>query len=710
MSQSSSNVPVPQYDPETDKVLVTIEARDPLTEIKVLAGTSVAIPDGHGFGKVSVELRHGDYIFCMSAGNSIDDQLVRINKETPRQVCFQRENPLPFRATAPITSSIDFDPEQAKAARAWSLPDHPEEQLHDTSELFLFVRDVGSSLQLFKDSLSLWDVKTNKLVTTFGQPQFIDRSIDCLAYRLPLEPGPYLLRWRTSRWDRDQLLIAGRNYQTQIFLRCCERSSAEPGHEQAINVLPGKPAETEIHPDFASAALFAVRPGHGFDPADPGFRWSELTRLALEQGVEVPASALEAVVDAAEEHPILLLQAAYLYFRLGKSGFTRGIKVANYLARCFEDHPDLECLSIAYGRAPRAKKVLALPPMFAAGWQLLLETDLTSDLISPAGSLLCRMATAQKARIGPWLSWLPLPPQADVVKLTAFYGEDREAVVAAFSKWAQDARLDGIMAELPDLADRLTPYEHRLLEWSHTGHSSTTLADLVKYFRIPQDPMIQIILGLMLKVAEYWLEKQKKNERVNDKSAGVAASKVLSVGKLTSLLNGLQPWYSESARECIRGAAKASGSRPAPGPGRAARESKSGQPDKGSGAGTKKAAAAVAAPAKRRTEQVNPPGPGRASGPRLAPHQVIIAPLVTEKGTHQSTNERQNAYSFQVNLWANKTEIKRAVQELFGVRVLAVRTQLRLGKRRRYRFKMGRLSNWKKAIVKLHPEDKIEFF
>jgi len=104
------------------------------------------------------------------------------------------------------------------------------------------------------------------------------------------------------------------------------------------------------------------------------------------------------------------------------------------------------------------------------------------------------------------------------------------------------------------------------------------------------------------------------------------------------------------------------------------------------------------------------PGPRRTLGPKLAPHQIILAPLVTEKGTHQSTNEHQNAYSFQVNLWANKIEIKQAVQELFNVRVLAVRTQLRLGKRRRYRFKMGRLSNWKKAIVKLHPEDKIEFF
>jgi large subunit ribosomal protein L23 len=59
---------------------------------------------------------------------------------------------------------------------------------------------------------------------------------------------------------------------------------------------------------------------------------------------------------------------------------------------------------------------------------------------------------------------------------------------------------------------------------------------------------------------------------------------------------------------------------------------------------------------------------------------------------------------------ATKTQIKAAVQELFGVRVEAVRTAQHLGKKRRYRQRIGTLSNWKKAVVKLHAEDKIEFF
>jgi large subunit ribosomal protein L23 len=99
----------------------------------------------------------------------------------------------------------------------------------------------------------------------------------------------------------------------------------------------------------------------------------------------------------------------------------------------------------------------------------------------------------------------------------------------------------------------------------------------------------------------------------------------------------------------------------------------------------------------------------RERGPKLEPYQIILRPLVTEKGTHQS--QHRNAFPFEVNSWATKTEIKAAAEELFGVRVAKVRTQNRVGKRRRYRFRMGRLPNWKKAIITLHPDSPpIEFF
>src|SRR4051794_8156602 len=99
----------------------------------------------------------------------------------------------------------------------------------------------------------------------------------------------------------------------------------------------------------------------------------------------------------------------------------------------------------------------------------------------------------------------------------------------------------------------------------------------------------------------------------------------------------------------------------------------------------------------------------RKRGPQLEAHQIVLRPLITEKGTHQSTH--RSACPFEVNPWATKDEIKSAVQELFGVQVDKVRTQNRAGKKRRYRSRLGRLSNWKKAIVTLKPDSPaIEFF
>ncbi len=92
----------------------------------------------------------------------------------------------------------------------------------------------------------------------------------------------------------------------------------------------------------------------------------------------------------------------------------------------------------------------------------------------------------------------------------------------------------------------------------------------------------------------------------------------------------------------------------------------------------------------------------------LEPHQVVIKPLVTEKGMHRST--RCNAYAFEINRLATKTDVRRAVEELFDVRVLKVRTQHRKGKPRRTKMRFGYTKDWKKAIVTLDPEHHIELF
>ncbi len=95
-------------------------------------------------------------------------------------------------------------------------------------------------------------------------------------------------------------------------------------------------------------------------------------------------------------------------------------------------------------------------------------------------------------------------------------------------------------------------------------------------------------------------------------------------------------------------------------------------------------------------------------GPKLESHQVVLRPLVTEKGMHRST--RDNQYAFEVNALSNKADVKEAVEDLFDVKVLKVRTQSRHGKPRRHKFRYGSTKSWKKAIVTLSPEHRIDFF
>ena len=87
---------------------------------------------------------------------------------------------------------------------------------------------------------------------------------------------------------------------------------------------------------------------------------------------------------------------------------------------------------------------------------------------------------------------------------------------------------------------------------------------------------------------------------------------------------------------------------------------------------------------------------------------VIIKPLITEKSTHQQTT--RNAYAFKVHSGANKPQIKQAVESLYNVKVVDVRTMTRKGKPRRSKMRMAKTSDWKRAIVVLDENSRIELF
>jgi large subunit ribosomal protein L23 len=88
--------------------------------------------------------------------------------------------------------------------------------------------------------------------------------------------------------------------------------------------------------------------------------------------------------------------------------------------------------------------------------------------------------------------------------------------------------------------------------------------------------------------------------------------------------------------------------------------------------------------------------------------QVIQRPVITEKSTIE--REQQNIVTFAVHPDANKHEIRRAVEELFHVKVLDVRTNRVRGKSKRVGKFVGDKPSWKKARVRLRSGDSIEFF
>jgi len=88
--------------------------------------------------------------------------------------------------------------------------------------------------------------------------------------------------------------------------------------------------------------------------------------------------------------------------------------------------------------------------------------------------------------------------------------------------------------------------------------------------------------------------------------------------------------------------------------------------------------------------------------------KIIRRPLITEKSTRQKEEGRQ--YVFEVHRDANKIEIQQAVERLFKVKVLQVRTSNVLGKIKRLGRRYGKRPDWKKAIITLKEGDRIEFF
>jgi len=93
---------------------------------------------------------------------------------------------------------------------------------------------------------------------------------------------------------------------------------------------------------------------------------------------------------------------------------------------------------------------------------------------------------------------------------------------------------------------------------------------------------------------------------------------------------------------------------------------------------------------------------------KLEPYQIILRPIVTEKGFYNSNTK--NTYTFEVHKLASKADIKAAIEAIYDVKVVNVTTQNHSGKKRRTRRIEGRTKSWKKAMITLDDEHRLDFF
>jgi len=89
-------------------------------------------------------------------------------------------------------------------------------------------------------------------------------------------------------------------------------------------------------------------------------------------------------------------------------------------------------------------------------------------------------------------------------------------------------------------------------------------------------------------------------------------------------------------------------------------------------------------------------------------YDIVVRPIITEKSS--LLKETGNQYVFEVQRDANKIEIRKAVEKLFKVKVVSVHISNNEGKKKRVGRFTGKKPDWKKAIVKLNPKDKITIF
>lgn len=395
-----------------ERVSLCIRAEDPETEVFVIDGESRLV--GRGLGVLEGQYAPGLYKVKVQTGSRPWERYVRL--EPGREELFGepegasltheeggavlRFPRLHFATAVPLTETSWSRDEHTEAAVIHSHRVHVRRG--SGSQVFVFMRTWTQGPVPERDGspfqLSLRTLDGARLVDLVAEGAIDDDLEDpWVACTVEVDPGPYLLRLRTDEGlELEMLVVASPGWQTQVFLCELQRGGERVGRWVGS-------MHTSVH---------LRRPEMGFDPASPGLRLTELTRIGLRnrRAVITPELLVE-LRETEQRNPMLGLYGAHLLLLSDEPDLELVRKVVDNLRRRLGTHPDVEALALHLGLPLIEPDLFRIPPMLLRSWALVVRETVNHPELVPRGSLAAVIADRLFGE-GPWLIWKALPPGA----------------------------------------------------------------------------------------------------------------------------------------------------------------------------------------------------------------------------------------------------------------------------------------------------------
>ena len=368
---------------------------DPGTEISLIDHAFQVC--GHGIGTLDTELVPGLYKLRYQTGLTIHETYKAI--EPGGEVVRVSAPPTLYSSAAPLSGTQDEQPYHQAASEL-------SRKIHAThgegSQVFVFARAQGGSADLSRVTggnlaagLSLHDGKGARLVNLAKVAKRTSAKGRWAGCTVALEPGEYRLRQRVRLAPHqdhlEQVIVASRGWQTQVFLTQSLSGSAQTG--QPSGLVP------------AYTSVLQARIDHGFDAQSGAARLAELARIGLmNERAIIPLPELPKLLSGESANPMLGIYAAHALLRAGGFDIEQFREVISILRSLLGEHPDVEALACGLDGPPR-NYVFNCPPMLTSSWSLILAASARQPGLVQPGSLTEQVASHLWGG-GPWLLWL----------------------------------------------------------------------------------------------------------------------------------------------------------------------------------------------------------------------------------------------------------------------------------------------------------------